>query len=112
MIANKILGYALLIIGLIIIFGAMWQSYSIFTAKDSVPLVFIVPAPIQQKRGGAQDSQAMINEAVKAQLNQIISPESITKILNLGAWSIFAGILILGGGVISGIGVKLVNGKQ
>jgi len=54
----------------------------------------------------------MINEAVKTQLNQIISPESITKILNLGAWSIFAGILILGGGVISGIGVKLVNGKQ
>jgi hypothetical protein len=34
---------------------------------------------------------------------------AVSKVLNLLSWSLFAGILIIAGGVISGIGVKLVK---
>ena len=56
-----------------------------------------------------QDIQGQINEAVKKQIGQLISPEDITKILNLISWSLLLWILIIAGGTLSGIGVKLVK---
>jgi hypothetical protein len=107
---NKIIGYILLVVGLTIIAGTLYQSYNIFTAKASAPLIFKTPLSAQQDIGFAnQDAQSQINSAVKKQINQILPADSITKTLNLLSWSIFAGILVLGGGAISGIGVKLIK---
>ena len=107
---NKILGYVLLILGLILIGWTVWQSYNIFTGKVSTPLIFKTAVPLQTMgSGNALDAQKQINDAVKQQLGQILPADAITKILNLISWSILAGIFILGGGVLSGIGVKLLK---
>jgi len=37
---NKIVGYVLLVLGLVIIFWGMYSSYQIFTAKREAPKVF------------------------------------------------------------------------
>ncbi len=113
MMANKILGYVLLAVGLVIIGWVLWQSYNIFTARVQAPLVFKTPAPQQSASSDSksleQQLQAQMNQAIQKQLGQIIAPDSITKILNLIAWSIFAWILIMTGGAIAGIGVKLIK---
>ena len=118
MIANKIIslryqlviGYILLVLGLALIGWTLWQSYNIFTDKVSASLIFKTQAA-QPASGndGTLDVQKQINDAVKHQLNQILPPDTITKILNLASWSILAVIFIFGGGALSGIGVKLVK---
>ncbi len=108
MITNKVLGYILLTAGLLLIICVMWQTYNIFTDKTSAPLVFKTAASFVDKTG-SQDIQGQINDAVKKQIGQLISPDSITKVLNLASWSLLAWILIIAGGTLSGIGVKLIK---
>ena len=124
--ANKILGYIMLVIGIIIIIFSVWQSYNIFFGKASAPFIFITPASSQSQQNttlqssqgllgllGAQTiSQEQIEQAIGNQIGQIIPVNDITKILNLISWSVFAGILIIAGGTISSIGVKLLNGDR
>jgi len=107
--AKQIIGYILLVAGLVIIIGTLWQSFMIFTNKASAPLVFKTSAVFSSVKTGNDFQSQIINMAVQQQLSQMLSPESITKILNLASWSILAGVLIFGGGVISSIGTKLLK---
>jgi len=110
MVFNKILGYILLTVGLVLIGWTIWHSYNIFTDKATAPLVFKTQLELGSAAGGS-DLMSQINQAVQDQLNQVLSPSAITKILNLTAWALMAFILISAGGVVSGIGVKLTNAK-
>ncbi len=109
--ANKIFGYILLILGLVLISFALWQSYNIFNAKISAPLVFINSnvEKSSQKNANLYDIQGQIQSAINSQIGQIIPPDTITKILNLISWSIFAGILIVAGSAVAGVGIKLIK---
>ncbi|MEK7658589.1 MAG: hypothetical protein AAB352_01865 [Patescibacteria group bacterium] len=115
MYSNKILGYILLTLGLILIGWTLWQSYNIFTAKTSAPLVFMnssIEKPSQKNTNPLDiqnQIQSQIQNAVSSQIGQMIPPDTIAKILNLFSWSILAGIFILGGGAVSGIGIKLMK---
>lgn len=120
---NKLLGYVLLTAGLLLIGWTVWQSYNIFYGKISAPFVFMAPAPVAQKAGdrsqsaqgllgllGVQTlSQEQIQKTIQQQIGQILPAGDITKILNLLSWSLLAAILIMGGGAVSGIGVKLIK---
>jgi len=107
---NKIIGYVLLIAGVLLIIIPLWHTYNIFTAKASAPLVFMnAPLAQSQQDVSSQSAQTQISEAVKKQVGQIISASSITKILNLISWSVFVSILILAGGMIAGVGTKLIK---
>lgn len=110
MILNKVMGYVLLVAGLLLIVIPLWQTFNIFTDRAQAPLVFKTRS--LPSEGSGQDVQSQINEAVKKQVGQIIPPDSITKILNLTSWALLASILIMAGGAISGVGVKLINGKS
>jgi len=90
---NKYIGYTLLIIGLLIIAGTLWQSYNVFTGKAPVPLVFMTP--VTSKTQDAPQASEQINEAVKKQIEQIIPSSAITKILNLSVWSFLAVIFMM-----------------
>ena len=107
---NKILGYVLLIGGLLVIGFTLFQSYNIFTDKASPPLVFktqnIESAP---KKTNSLDLQKQMEELIKQQLGQVLPAETLTKFLNLFSWSILAGILIFGGGQIAGLGIKMIK---
>jgi len=107
---KKILGTTLLFTGLIIIFYGLYSSYGIFTAKKEAPVIFEMPEQSQvAQKGGAQDLQAQLQGLLGEQLKGILPADSTAKLFNLISWSIFAGILILGGAQISGLGIKLIK---
>lgn len=107
---RKIFGLVLLLGGLAIIVYGLYSSYEIFTAKKEPPILFEIPeqSSVIQK-GTAQDLQAQLQGLLGEQLKGILPADSVPKLLDLISWSIFAGILVLGGGQIAGLGVKLLK---
>jgi len=111
---KKIIAWILIILGILVIFWTLYSSYNIFTAKTNPPGIF----KLQEKKevlekegfsGSLEKIEQQMQEMVKEELKDIIPSEFISRILNLIAWSIFAGILIFGGSRISGIGINLLR---
>jgi len=108
---NSIIGWLVFFIGLMIILYSLYSSFNIFTAKAPVPEFFEIAkkeAPLSQKEG-TQDTQAQMQQMIGEQLKEFIPIELIPKMLNLGVWTIFAGLLIFGGAQISNLGIKLIK---
>ena len=105
---KKILGLILLFLGLMVIFYAIYSSFNIFTAKTAPPNVFKSDTQALSQKGG-QGVEAQFQEMIGEQLKGILPTDSISNLLNLVAWSIFAGILIFGGAQIAGLGIKLIG---
>lgn len=108
---KQIIGWVLLTIGLIIIFWGLYSSYQIFTAEVEPPEVFKLA---QGKTGfllGDENlsSQEAIGKIMGEQLKEVLPIDSIFKLFNLTAWSIFAMILFFGGAQIAGLGIKLIK---
>lgn len=108
---NKILGYVLLIVGLITIFGVALQSYNIFSGKVPAPEVFKIQLENNSvvKNSNPLDLQAQLDNLIQKQFKDMIPSDTLPKILNLISFSIFAGILILVGSSVAGIGTKLLK---
>jgi len=105
---NKIIGYVLLTIGLLLITLPLWQTYNILTGKILPPQVFMRPASLKVNQNvGALDVGGQVQNA----LIKVLPVDLINNTLNLASWLILMWILIYGGGKIAEIGVKLVNGK-
>lgn len=108
--SHKIIGYILLVMGIIILFSTLYQSYSIFTGKVSAPLVFKVDSPQKNiNTSSAPTMDQQFNNAIANQLKNMLPLNSIPNILNLFSWAIFAGILIFGSGQIASIGIKMIK---
>ena len=107
---KKCFGLVLLFGGLLIIIYGVYSSYDIFTAKKDAPVIFEAPEQLGVvPAGSALDLQAQLQKALGEQFKNILPADSITKLFNLISWSIFAGILILGGSQISSLGIKLLK---
>ena len=107
---QKVIGWILLIAGIIIIGWTLMSSYNIFTAKEAVPEFFEIPKEeIISPKAGTQDIQAQLQKMIGEQMKGILPVDSITKLLNLVVWSMLAFILIFGGSQISGLGIKLIK---
>jgi len=103
---NKIMGYILLIIGVLLIVLPLWQTYNIFTGKSLPAQVFMKPIPFKVDQNvNPTDIQGQIQNA----LVKIIPVDSINNTLNLASWLLLMWILIYGGGKIAEIGVKLLK---
>ena len=135
--SNKVIGYSLLAIGLIVIFWSIFASYSIFTAKKEVPKVFSynnegivdfdnnvdnveetnidkskLTDPNYLKNLEAEQKaqvESAIKDQISSQVKEVIPEEFILKILNLFSWSLLAFILIFAGSKISGLGIELTK---
>lgn len=113
--AKKIAGWALLVLGIIIIGYTLYSSYGIFTGETEPPMVFESSVAIEEGAGsqtgeGVQGQiEAQMQQAVQEQLKGMLPLESFFKLFNLIAWSILAFILIFGGAHISALGIKLVK---
>ncbi|MEK7061787.1 MAG: hypothetical protein AAB957_00825 [Patescibacteria group bacterium] len=110
---NKIIGYSLLIAGLLLIIFTLYQSYNIFVGHSLPPLIFKVQAPIPPLKtnvtGSLQDLQKQLNDEISKQIIQMIPADTLPKILNLFSWSILSGIFIFGGSQIAILGVKMIK---
>lgn len=112
----KIFGWVLLILGLIVIFYSLFNSYNIFIAKSQPPTVFKIgereKTTLSQKeiaQGPKEAAEKIAEEKVQEQLATMMPVDSLPKLLNLISWSILAGILIFGGAQISSLGIKLIK---
>lgn len=115
---KKIIGWVLLVLGLIIIFWTIFSSYNIFTAKKPAPAVF--KAKEQEKKEDVsqkdyfqnfsqEELQKELQWVITEQIKEILPSDFLVKLMNLISWSIFAGILFFGGAKISGIGINLLK---
>ena len=119
MTGNKIFGSILLALGLLIILWGLYSSYNIFKAKSALPQVFSSEEIASQeaintnktntKKLTAEEIQENMQDAVNQQLSKIFPPGIILKLLNIISWSMFAWILILGGGKIAYLGVRMLK---
>lgn len=114
---NKLFGWVLLTAGLLIIGYCFYSSWAIFTAKKEAPQIFKLvqeqsPA-VNQKKSGQAAAQAQMEQAMQAQIQgaigQMLPAGSIPKILNLASWSIFAAILVLIGGKVGELGIRMLK---
>ena len=104
--ANKIIGYVLLLIGILLIALPLWQTYNIFTGHAVPSQVFIRPQALTVNNNvSVLDIQGQVQNA----LIKVIPIDFIDNTLNLASWLILGWILIYGGGKIAEIGVKLIK---
>ncbi|MFA5080087.1 MAG: hypothetical protein WC472_00475 [Candidatus Paceibacterota bacterium] len=113
---KNILGWGLVIIGLMFIFGDIFVSYNYFTGKDKFPEIFKAATSSNNNStkttttSGNNDIQQQlqtqvnesINNSIRDQISQIIPSGSIMTMLNISTWSIFAFLIL-------SAGVKIVN---
>lgn len=109
-------GWILLLAGLAIIIYGLYSSYNIFLGKAPAPEIFKITkesaaqGPSKGKIPSlAVDLQKEAEKMIQEQLKGMIPQEVIFNLLNLISWSIFMGILILAGGQLSSLGVKLIK---
>ena len=108
--ATKILGWVLLLAGVLIIVWTLYSSYNIFTGGAVTPEIFEMgEGKALSQKEGAGDLQAQMEEMIGEQLQGLIPADTIPKMLNLGVWAMLAGILIFGGAQISNLGIKLIK---
>ena len=109
--STKILGWVLLLAGVLIIFWTLYSSYNIFTGETAMPEIFEMgeKETVLSQKEGAEDVQAQMEKMIGEQLKGLLPTDAIPKMLNLGVWAMLAGILIFGGAQISNLGIKLIK---
>jgi len=110
----KIAGWLLLSSGIGIILTTFYLSYNIFTAQTPVPEIFKpsskeISSGKQPSQGLEGQVEQLLQEQIQEQLQGLIPEGGLSKMLNLGAWSVFAGIIIFGASQISSLGIKLIK---
>lgn len=102
---QKILGFALLVGGTGIILYSLYASFTFFTGSATPPEIFSA----ESQSLGAGEKGDQISQLLEEQLKGLIPAGLIPRMLNFTVWSIFAGLLMFGGGQIAGLGIKLVK---
>lgn len=112
---EKILGWVLLVAGILIIFWTLFSSYNFFTEKANLPQFFKLETeksktPQKLKTPTSiEEIQKQLGQIVEEQLKEILPTMVLEKFFNLISWSILAGILIFGGSQIATLGIKLLK---
>lgn len=104
---ERILGFFFLFLGVGIIVFALFSGYQVFTAKTAPPQIFSMLDQEDPKTSTGVEGK--LQNLLQEQLKGFIPLDTVPKILNLSVWSVFLGLLMFGGGQISGIGVKLLK---
>jgi len=103
---NKIIGYVLLAVGVLLIVVPLWHTYNIFTGNALPAQVFTRPASLTvNKNISMLDIQGQVQNA----LANVLPVDFITGALNLITWLLLGWILVYGGGKLAGIGIKLLK---
>ena len=111
---QKTLGFVLLAAGLLIIALALILSWQIFTGVTPAPELFFAPqervVDSSPSVGSLEALQNQLPNLLNQQLQGFLPAGAFPQMLNLAAWSMFAGLLLFGGSLVAGIGIKLLKG--
>ncbi|MBX4200853.1 hypothetical protein KW786_01865 [Candidatus Parcubacteria bacterium] len=102
---NKILGYILLSVGLLLIIVPLVQTVMIFTGNGNPPQIFKVQSEEAQKPASQFDIQGQVQSA----LEKMLPIAWINYSLNLTNWMVLLFILMFGGGQLANIGIRLIK---
>lgn len=107
---KKIIGFVLLAVGVLSIGWGGWQSYNIFMLEQPAPQVFRAQeAAVESDASAGGDLMGqLVSGMLRDQMENLIPSGSATTMLNLAAWSVFMMIVIMAGGKIATIGVRLM----
>ena len=107
---KKIVGWGLLILGVLMIVWGIYCSYEIFTAQKPSYEIFKVQeteeVSLEQEKGGPEEQ---MQQVIKEQLGEMLPPDFLPQLFNLIAWSIFMGILVFAAGKLSILGINLLK---
>ena len=98
--SDKLIGYVLLSLGLLMIFAALFMIYQILTGKSKPPKVFDVVAPSIK----LPTESSNVGSEFK-----IIPDEVFNGVLNIGMYYLLMMFLASSGAKIAGIGVKMIK---
>lgn len=109
-------GWLLLILGVLIIGWGLFSSYKVFSASTEAPEIFKIEQgqtaadPAISKKASGSSQEEMLQGLIQEQLKEVIPIDKfLPRLLNLVSWSIFVGLLIMGGGKISLLGIRLIR---
>lgn len=109
----KVFGWLLLLAGVAAIIYCLYSSYYIFSAKRLAPEIFKIgqEASVPEEAVGSLEEQMQeaLGGMLQEQLGKMLPVDSISKLLNLISWSIFAGILTFAGSKLAGLGIGLIR---
>lgn len=107
---KKVVGWFLLILGVLMIIWGIWSSFEIFTAKKPPYEIFKAPeteeVSLKQEKGGPEEQ---MQQVIKEQLGEMLPPDFLPQLFNLIAWSIFMGILVFAAGKLSILGINFLK---
>lgn len=107
---KQFLAWVLIVIGLGIVFWDISSSYYYFTAQKEFPQVFTESGSsvgTSSSTGTTIDGQ--IGNVIKEQIKQLIPENTVTQLLNISSWIIFASFLLWAGGKLIGIGTNFLK---
>jgi amino acid transporter len=94
---DKVIGYVLLLVGLILIAFAIYSVYDSYTS-GSAPISLTIIGENISIQG---ENETMIIEG--------ISGEGVNRMAGLGLWWMAMFFVMIGGGKIAGMGVKMIR---
>ncbi|MCD6233409.1 hypothetical protein J7J81_03505 [bacterium] len=119
---KKIIGWILVIVGVVIIFGSFYYSFLVFVKGSPAPQIFETPllenSPSARSASNnsfargtefQQEMQQKMQETIINEIQKRMPSNFLPKIFNLTSLAIFVGIAMLAGGKISLIGIKLLK---
>lgn len=107
MASKKIIGWVLIVSGLLLIVLGIYSSFNIFTGRSSAPEIFKAQEMPDKAENNTIEKEA--EKMVSEQIDKIIPKGAVYKILNMTSWSIFMAVLFLGGGKIATIGIGMLK---
>jgi len=104
---KQIFGVVLIAIGLILLYYDISSSYYYFNAEKEFPQVFAEPVKQQASPTGASgstDLQDQMSAIMGEQMGKLIPENTVTGLLNVSSWILFATFLVYAAGKIIAIG--------
>lgn len=112
--SERITGYSLIALGIVIIFFSLVFAWQVFSGKSQAPQIFNfegIGFDLTQLMGGNLPPQqaALLKQQLGENKAEVISPDLLNKPLNLTAYLLFMGFVASVGAKIAGIGTQLVR---
>jgi len=105
---EKIVGYALLSAGVVMIFVSVYLMFNVFTGVSSPPVLvhfsnitMVVPSPIPTGEMPATSPE-------RTEMS-IVSGEALSKMVAMGFWYTFMFFIMVAGGRLASLGVALIK---
>ena len=110
---RQFLAWILIAMGLSIVFWDVSTSYYYFSAQKEFPKVFLdSQKSVTDSSSTGNAIQDQIGNIVKSQISQMIPENTVTQLLNMTSWIIFASFMLWAGGKLVGMGSDFLKKGQ